>query len=244
MKSFPEDIKFQLKWRPYQERVLSELKEHLDDNRLHVIAAPGSGKTVLGLEAVRRLNRPVLILAPTIAIRDQWIDRFIQLFSSPERSSFDWITNNIKEPKFMTVSTYQGLHSACTGEEEPESDEEEGLEDNKHGETKKISISRKELFSRLKKIGIKVIVVDEAHHLRSEWWKCLIALRKNLGDPTIVALTATPPYDVSVVEWERYEELCGPVDSEISVPELVLERNLCPHQDYVYISNPLKDEEA
>ena len=48
---------------------------------------------------------------------------------------------------------------------------------------------------------------------------------------TIVALTATPPYDVSPFEWQPYEELCGPVDAEVSVPELVLEGDLCPHQD-------------
>jgi hypothetical protein len=38
--------------------------------------------------------------------------------------------------------------------------------------------------------------------------------------------------DVSPFEWQRYEELCGPVDAEVSVPELVLEGDLCPHQDY------------
>jgi superfamily II DNA or RNA helicase len=209
-----------------------------------VIAAPGSGKTVLGLEVVRRMNEPTLIFAPTIAIRDQWIDRFIHLFSSSNQVSYDWITNNIKEPKFLTVSTYQGLHSACTGEQETEFDEEEDSENYKHTGVKERVINRDVLFDRLKELKIKTIVVDEAHHLRSEWWKCLIALKKHLDDPTIVALTATPPYDVPPMEWERYEELCGPVDSEISVPELVLEKNLCPHQDYIYISTPLKDEQT
>ena len=80
MNSFPREIEFRLKWRTYQERVLSELDEHLDDNYLHIIAAPSSGKTILGLEVIRRLNAPTLIVAPTIAIRDQWIDRFISLF--------------------------------------------------------------------------------------------------------------------------------------------------------------------
>ena len=34
----------------------------------------------------------------------------------------------------------------------------------------------------------------------------------------------------------------GPVDAEISVPELVLQNDLCPHQDFVYLSAP--DEKA
>ncbi|MCI0692586.1 hypothetical protein L0337_11355 [candidate division KSB1 bacterium] len=42
----------------------------LNDNHLHIIAAPGSGKTILGLEVVRRLNKPALILSPTLAVRD------------------------------------------------------------------------------------------------------------------------------------------------------------------------------
>jgi len=61
-------------------------------------------------------------------------------------------------------------------------------------------------------------------------------------DPTVVGLTATPPYDVSHAEWQRYIELNGPVDTEISVPELVVEGDLCPHQDYVFFSKPTKEE--
>ena len=54
MKNFPASVEFVWPWRNYQGRVLSELDLHLDDNHLHIIAAPGSGKTVLGLEVVRR----------------------------------------------------------------------------------------------------------------------------------------------------------------------------------------------
>jgi hypothetical protein len=32
--------------------------------------------------------------------------------------------------------------------------------------------------------------------------------------------------------------LCGPVDAEVTVPELVLQGDLCPHQDYVYFCVP------
>jgi len=60
--------------------------------------------------------------------------------------------------------------------------------------------------------------------------------------PTIVGLTATPPYDVTYTEWQRYIDLNGPVDAEISVPELVVENDLCPHQDYIYLSEPTEEE--
>ncbi len=90
--------------------------------------------------------------------------------------------------------------------------------------------------------GVRTLVVDEAHHLRAEWWKSLMAARAALDGPIVVALTATPPYDVPPAEWERYKDLCGPIDAEISVPELVRAGDLCPHQDYVHVSIPTEEE--
>lgn len=36
--------------------------------------------------------------------------------------------------------------------------------------------------------------------------------------------------------------MCGPIDSIISIPELVKEGNLCPHADFVYFSTPTEPE--
>ncbi len=36
--------------------------------------------------------------------------------------------------------------------------------------------------------------------------------------------------------------MCGPVDTQVSVPELVKERNLCYHQDYILFSAPTQEE--
>lgn len=71
MKHFPEEIHFKYSWRGYQERVLTELKRFLSNGALHIVAPPGSGKTVLGLEVMLRLDNPTVILAPTIAVRNQ-----------------------------------------------------------------------------------------------------------------------------------------------------------------------------
>lgn len=246
MKSFPPDIQFRLPWRDYQARVLEELQQHLDDNHLHVVAAPGSGKTVLGLEVVRRLKRPALILAPTIAIRDQWLDRFTTLFCPREADTTGWISHDLHVPKLLTVSTYQGLHSAYTGASDEEAEEQAEEEEDAAAELAppRGRSSRKRLLQNLKQARIATLVVDEAHHLRSEWWKCLINVKKHLDGCVVVALTATPPLDVAPSEWQRYIDLCGPVDAEISVPELVNRGNLCPHQDYVYFSTPLAEEKA
>lgn len=37
-------------------------------------------------------------------------------------------------------------------------------------------------------------MVDEAHHLKNEWWQTLIKVKEKL-DPVTVGLTATPPYE-------------------------------------------------
>ncbi|HPT22323.1 MAG TPA: DEAD/DEAH box helicase family protein [Bacteroidales bacterium] len=241
MKEFPKDIKFKYNWRKYQQRVLDELHSHLFDNNLHIIAPPGSGKTVLGLEVMLRLNKPTLILAPTIAIKNQWIQRFCELFLQSENVP-DWISGNLKEPKFLTVSTYQALHSSCSNsdiDEEREPDNDECVEDSAEYESSEIDSET--VLRLLRDQNVGTIIVDEAHHLKNEWWRSLIEIKHNLK-PTIVGLTATPPYDVPFTEWQRYIELNGPVDAEISVPELVSENDLCPHQDFIFLSEPTENE--
>lgn len=240
MTEFPKDIKFRYSWRKYQQRVLDDLQDHLTDGHLHVIAPPGSGKTVLGLEVAIRFNKPTLILAPTIAIRNQWIQRFCELFLQTNLTP-DWVSRDIRNPKFMTVVTYQGLHAACNNQriEEEDTEDEEEIEENGNGKSTNPNLEN--IVSGLLKQNIKTIVVDEAHHLKNEWWQTLTKVKEKL-DPIIVGLTATPPYDVTATEWQRYIDLNGPVDTEISVPELVIEGDLCPHQDYVYFTLPTEKE--
>jgi len=239
LKEFPQNIKFKYPWRKYQQRVLDELGIHLEDDHLHVVAPPGSGKTVLGLEVMLRLNQSTLILTPTLAIRNQWIQRFCELFLQTDVTP-DWISRDIRNPKFITVSTYQGLHAACSSTKVEEEDLEE--EETDPEEIDRISNANlNQVIDGLKKQKTKVIVVDEAHHLKNEWWHTLNKIKNRL-DPVIVGLTATPPYDVTPTEWNRYIELNGPVDTEISVPELISEGDLCPHQDCVYFTLPTETE--
>src|SRR5699024_11227368 len=68
---FTKRRKFCYSWRSYQAELLSNLEDHLYNKHLHLVAPPGSGKTVLGLEVMRRLNKATLIVAPTLAIRNQ-----------------------------------------------------------------------------------------------------------------------------------------------------------------------------
>lgn len=237
--SFPESMRFRKTWRQYQARILDRLPVYLSDHRLHLVAAPGSGKTVLGLEIVRRLDRPALVLAPTITIRDQWVDRLIRSFLEEGPAVPPWVSVDLNRPGLLTVSTYQALHSicslACAGGALRAEDGSSAASDSEDENSDRIVRRFPEVLSNA---GIRTLVVDEAHHLRAAWWKTLSFVAEQLDRPTVVSLTATPPYDVSPFEWQRYEVLCGPVDAEVSIPELVLAGDICPHQDYVYLSVP------
>ena len=75
---YQEHMKFKGTFRDYQQRVLDHSDTYLKDRRLHIVAAPGSGKTTLGIELITRLGAPCLILTPSITIREQWGGRIAQ----------------------------------------------------------------------------------------------------------------------------------------------------------------------
>ena len=110
---FDNSIKFKYTWRPYQERTLNQAQKYIKDKKLHIVAAPGSGKTILGLELARSIGNPVIIFVPTVTIKNQWVDRFISSFTDFKEIP-DWISTDIYNLKFFNVVTYQALHYAYT----------------------------------------------------------------------------------------------------------------------------------
>ena len=240
-------LKFKGRWRDYQKRILDNLSFHLRDKKLHVVAAPGAGKTTLGIEVISRINRPTLILAPTNTIKNQWKDRICCAFL--DEKDYEIVSTNIREPKFITVTTYQALLAAFCGKNddaEPqtydESSDDEIDVDSIKSSSRFNADKADEIINILKSAKVSLLCFDEAHHLRKEWWKALTYLNDNLEPEQTLALTATPPYDADLNEWNRYEELCGEIDEVISIPELVQNNDLCPHQDFVYFSK-LRDSE-
>ena len=203
-------------WRPEQQRVLDNVLSYLDDKRIHIVAAPGAGKTVIGIEIFNRLNLKALVVSPTRLIRNQWLERITDFLPSDEIPS--WCSSTITACKQFTATTYQGLFSLDKKINQNDENAQFGC------------ISQ--WFSQQE---FKLLILDEAHHLKAAWWKVLMKFVESNKDLIIISLTATPPYDASPQEWSRYQKLCGPVDEQISIPELVRSNSLCPHQDYIWM---------
>ncbi|MBE5888140.1 MAG: hypothetical protein E7283_04810 [Lachnospiraceae bacterium] len=244
-------LKFKYTWRKYQARVLENTREYISDGKVHIVAAPGSGKTTLGIELIARMGEVALVLAPSITIREQWVQRIVEGFLCDGINPDDYISQDLKNPRAITVCTYQALHSAINRYKGKL--DESGKEDDKDSddavaasakEIEEVDYSDFDIVKTMRDNRVGLMCLDECHHLRSEWWKALEELKKQIGNLKVIALTATPPYDSTPAMWDRYMNMCGEIDEEIAIPELVKEGSLCPHQDFVYFNYPTAEEEA
>ena len=223
-------VNFKWSFRKYQQRVLDRASKYLNDGKINIVAAPGSGKTILGLELIIRNGGACIVLYPTSTIKYQWGERFVESFEAKDKDLSSYISYDLHEINLINSITYQALYSSMNKVRVKSDDED-------------VDYSNIDILELVKKHGITTICLDEAHHLQNEWQKALELFIKSLDkNIKIISLTATPPYDASKAEWERYKSVCGEIDEEIFVPELIKERNLCPHQDYVYFNYP-NDEE-
>ena len=109
MTDFPP-LRFTGTLRPSQREAVEIARRKLAEGhrRLHIVAPPGSGKTVLGLylwaECVRR---PALILSPNSAIQAQWATKaggFCPGLALEELTSTD-----SEQPRWLTSLTYQAV---------------------------------------------------------------------------------------------------------------------------------------
>lgn len=209
-----QDVKFKYNFRDYQQETLTMLNRYMHDKKIHIVAAPGAGKTILALELLLRIGNKALILVPTIAIKEQWIERLTKDFINGDKP--DLVSSELENPKVITVDTYQALYS----------------------------LKRKEtdINNIIIENNIKTIIFDEAHHLRKAWQKALKQITENLPDCSTIALTATPPYD-NEQDFNNYMDLCGIIDAKITIPQLVKSNCLCPHQDFIYFNIPNHEQE-
>ena len=103
------NIRFSGSLRPSQSAATSIILPQLErgEKRLHIVAPPGSGKTILGLYVWADLVRkPALVLSPNSAIQAQWTAR-TSLFNLDSKDKF--ISTDPKKPGLLTSLTYQSI---------------------------------------------------------------------------------------------------------------------------------------
>ena len=111
-------IAFNGKLRPSQVAAVSVIEPQLDihGKHLHIVAPPGSGKTVLGLYVWANLVRkPTLVLSPNSAIQAQWAAR-TDLFDLDGKE--EYVSTDAKKPGLLTSLTYQSITMPKRGGEQ------------------------------------------------------------------------------------------------------------------------------
>ena len=89
--------------RPYQQRLLDYVQEHSQQMTYHFVAPPGSGKTILGLAILEKMNLKTLILVPSLLLKEQWYERAKESLNST-------ISTIFSTPAKITIMTYQSAY--------------------------------------------------------------------------------------------------------------------------------------
>ncbi len=111
------DIRFKGTLRPSQAEVVEIAREKLaaGRRRMHIVAPPGSGKTVLGLYLwAHCIRAPALVLSPNSAIQAQWAAR-TDLFTI-EHAGDEAVSTDPLAPGLLTSLTYQSVTLPSRGD--------------------------------------------------------------------------------------------------------------------------------
>ncbi len=248
-----------MRLRRYQRLALEafEADRAAGRRRTHVVAPPGSGKTVVGLEIARRIGAPAAVLCPTTAIRAQWEAQAgavaleaLTYQSICRTSDPEGALRAAAEARWAREQEAAGT-GAGTASKRRERElarltaaiKREVARDG-HGAGLLSGGARAEV-ARLRAAGTGTLILDECHHLVSLWGYLVRDVLDALGDHVhVVGLTATSPDDMTEAEAELYRALLGPVDFETPTPAVVRDGFLAPYQELALFTEPLATERA
>ncbi|MCX7608135.1 MAG: DEAD/DEAH box helicase family protein [Anaerolineales bacterium] len=99
-------LSFRFAFRKYQRLILEQIEQGMQDRKFHIVAPPGSGKTIIGLELIRRFGVPAVVFAPTTTIQYQWYQK-VGMFL-PEGTDIDlYATLEPDQNAPIHIFTYQ-----------------------------------------------------------------------------------------------------------------------------------------
>lgn len=113
-------MKFLYELYTYQKDILDVFEKELKrwDKKIHIVAPPGSGKTIVWLEMITRLNSNTLILVPNLTLQEQWKDKIKNCFLEPSENIDELVSFDPLVIKKINIITYQSLTQ--TGQENDE----------------------------------------------------------------------------------------------------------------------------
>src|SRR5918993_314145 len=101
--------------RTHQHRALAQIDRLMINGgrrRGWIVLPPGAGKTLVGLEAIRRLGRPAVVFGPNTAIQAQWVRQWEAFSPATVHVGVD---RSLDSP--ITALTYQSLATFDADEE-------------------------------------------------------------------------------------------------------------------------------
>lgn len=103
----------------YQEDILKVFEREVLswEKKIHIVAPPGSGKTIIGLEMLSRLEGTHLILVPSITLQYQWEDKIASYFLEEGEDLEEIVSFSTESIKKINILTYQSLSQVSRDED-------------------------------------------------------------------------------------------------------------------------------
>lgn len=104
-------MKFKKEFYHFQNDILAKFESEIKsgEKKIHIVAPPWSGKTIVWLEMVSRISWNALILVPNITLQYQWKDKLEKLFLEANENIEDLVSTDVSVVKKINIITYQAL---------------------------------------------------------------------------------------------------------------------------------------